>query len=524
MYPRNAASPEPIAIGPVVQISDGAVQSSGVTVRVKPIGVAEADGGGTTAYSTDGVVLYTPTQAETNYTSFVLIAKKTGCIPASVTVVTSASNTTGYAGTDHSKILNPGSTVNLSGTTIKTATDVEADTQDIQARLPAALVDGRMVSLAQSVTDKSGYTLSQAFPSNFSVLSIDANGKVLLQPVQTGVTIPNVSLVDVADELGVGALTANGAGDVIADYVWDEAYNQHTQAGTFGKLMDILRKANTLIEGTVTSAITPTAGSLSTNVNYTTGAFNHSIMLFTSGALAEQNSPILTYVNTNGVITVEQAFTAAPQVGDAFIIVPTSHVHSLAAIADQVWDELLSGHLASGSTGEALNNSGGSGNPWITDLSTGYTGTQAGNILNQVKAKTDLITTGTIQSSIPVTAQGQITGPLYIGDDYLSANGRAFQWTVALPSGFVIATSTCRFGMEHAEGATEGASFAVAGTVTDAGGGNVALSFDVPKATTGTLKAGFYRWSVEIASASGNEVTRVASDGKKLVEWREKQT
>jgi len=95
MYPRNAASPEPIAIGAVVQISDGAVQTSGCTVRIKPIGVAEADGGGTTAYSTDGIVLYTPTQGETNYTSFILIAKKTGCIPACVTVVTTASSVSG---------------------------------------------------------------------------------------------------------------------------------------------------------------------------------------------------------------------------------------------------------------------------------------------------------------------------------------------------------------------------------------------------------------------------------------------
>lgn len=95
MYPKNAASPEPIAIGAVVQISDGAVQTSGCTVRIKPIGVAEGDGGGTTAYSTDGIVLYTPTQAETNYTSFILIAKKTGCIPASVTVVTTSSATPG---------------------------------------------------------------------------------------------------------------------------------------------------------------------------------------------------------------------------------------------------------------------------------------------------------------------------------------------------------------------------------------------------------------------------------------------
>lgn len=101
MYPRNAASPPPIAIGPVVQISDGAVQTSGCTVRIIPVGVAEGDGGGTTSYSTDGIVYYTPTQAETNYTAFILIAKKASCIPASVTVVTTASSTAGKVDVSH---------------------------------------------------------------------------------------------------------------------------------------------------------------------------------------------------------------------------------------------------------------------------------------------------------------------------------------------------------------------------------------------------------------------------------------
>ena len=49
--------------------------------------------------------MYTPTQSETNYTSFVLIASKTGCIPASVTVVTSESTTSGrvYVATNGDK-------------------------------------------------------------------------------------------------------------------------------------------------------------------------------------------------------------------------------------------------------------------------------------------------------------------------------------------------------------------------------------------------------------------------------------
>lgn len=223
MYPRNASSPERIAIGPVVLIADGTVQTSGVTVRIIPFGGSEADGAGTTAYSTDGVVVYTPTQAETNYTSFVLIAKKSACIPASVTVVTSASSIAGHAGTDQSKITNATATVNLSNTTIKTATDVETDTQDIQNRLPAALVDGRMVAQAQSVTDKTGYTLTQAFPANFSLLSITSGGDI-------------ASVIDVlnVDELGAGALVANGAVDAIPPAVWSALTTETYVDGSFG--------------------------------------------------------------------------------------------------------------------------------------------------------------------------------------------------------------------------------------------------------------------------------------------------
>src|SRR3990170_3470414 len=46
----------------------------------------------------------------------------------------------------------PGSTVALSATTVKTATDVETDTADIQTRLPAALVSGKMDSDATAIS------------------------------------------------------------------------------------------------------------------------------------------------------------------------------------------------------------------------------------------------------------------------------------------------------------------------------------------------------------------------------------
>jgi hypothetical protein len=68
-YPKNAATPPRIAVGAVVQISDGAVQTSGVSIRVVPQGGSAAAGLGTTSYE-DGVVLYAPTQGETNYEAF----------------------------------------------------------------------------------------------------------------------------------------------------------------------------------------------------------------------------------------------------------------------------------------------------------------------------------------------------------------------------------------------------------------------------------------------------------------------
>jgi len=156
-YPRNNATPEPVAIGAVIQISDGAVQTSGVTVRIKPIGVAEADGAGTTAYSTDGIVLYTPTQGETNYTSFILIAKKSACIPVAMTVVTSASAVPGVA--TLAAIVHTGATIPnapTSGdltTTMKASVNAEVlDVLNVDTFAELAAVPSATSSLKDKIT------------------------------------------------------------------------------------------------------------------------------------------------------------------------------------------------------------------------------------------------------------------------------------------------------------------------------------------------------------------------------------
>lgn len=87
----------------------------------------------------------------------------------------------GEAGIDWANIGSPTTTVNLSGTTVKTATDVETDTADIQSRLPAALVSGRMDAnvgamaanvMTSSALDSGAVTEIQSGLATASALSV----------------------------------------------------------------------------------------------------------------------------------------------------------------------------------------------------------------------------------------------------------------------------------------------------------------------------------------------------------------
>jgi|LakMenEpi03Aug12_release.lakeMendotaPanAssembly.Ray.scaffolds.fasta_scaffold32210_6 hypothetical protein len=145
MYARNNATPRPISVGAVVQISDGAVQTSGASVEVSKDGGAFSAGGGTLAVS-NGIHSYTPTQGETDCDSLRINVYKTGCIPATAQAVFSASSSFGYAGTDQSKIANPTAIVSLENTSIKSVTDAGTLTAAYDAAKTAASqtsVDGK---------------------------------------------------------------------------------------------------------------------------------------------------------------------------------------------------------------------------------------------------------------------------------------------------------------------------------------------------------------------------------------------
>ena len=526
MYPRNAASPERISIGPVVQISDGAVQTAGVTVRVLPFGGSEADGVGDVAYSTDGVVVYTPTQAEMNYTSCIFIARKTGCIPADKTIIASASSTAGYAGTDQSKIANATSTVNLSGTTIKTATDIETDTQDIQSRLPAALVDGRIDSrvgaTANNVITHNTIASNAIGNSQLATSAINAIQSGLATSTQAGAIETDTQNIQsrLPTSLVDGRMAANA--QVVGD---KEGYKLASDG------LALVTAWTVGITGNLTGNVTGSVGSIS-GVTFPANFSNLNITV--GGSIAELGpNSIPEDAFVSGALSARAlAADAATEIATAVSgIQVLSRLDSMIESdgAGQFRFDTIALEMAPAGGG-----GGGGGTDWTANERTairailgvptsGTTPTDpSSGILDEIRDKTALLSNGgAVYVTSPVTATGQLASPLIIGDDYLSANGRRFRWTVELPSGYVIGTSTARFGMryEDDEGVNE---FVSTGTVTDATGGSVYLDFDVAKTVTGTLRPGWYQWSVEIVSGSGVEITRVKSG--KNVEWQEKQT
>ena len=123
----------------------------------------------------------------------------------------------------------------------------------------------------------------------------------------------------------------------IPSQVWNAVQSSYTTAGTTGKTLDLLRKANAVVEGTVLASPAPTTTTFTVSgLAYPTGAFNKSVLWFANDAsIAEQNSPIATFVNNGDgtqTITLQDALTTAPTAGDGILIDPTSHVHTIAEI------------------------------------------------------------------------------------------------------------------------------------------------------------------------------------------------
>lgn len=127
---------------------------------------------------------------------------------------------TGEAGIDWANIGAPTTVQGLSGTTIKTATDVETDTQDLQARLPDALVSGRIKAHVEAVAANAISDAAVAADmDNYSAkVWVIRDGTTAdrygvrwyknLVPITSGITSPTIQVIKASDGTDLIASTA----------------------------------------------------------------------------------------------------------------------------------------------------------------------------------------------------------------------------------------------------------------------------------------------------------------------------
>lgn len=145
----------------------------------------------------------------------------------------------------------------------------------------------------------------------------------------------------------VGACVGRFTIGLNADAVWDEAYSGHTTAGTFGKLMDTLRKSNLVTDGVVTSATAnnTTMQFVSTTTDIASKANDHwrgQVLLFVSGNLIGQSTTVARFDTTSNTITLDSPLTEAPALNDEFVMMPL-HVHPV----DEIGEAVLNARLGS---------------------------------------------------------------------------------------------------------------------------------------------------------------------------------
>lgn len=286
----------------MVSASDGSAFTGSVTVYVTGDAGTQAAGSvgsGACTHEGNGYHTYAPAQAETNYDLLAFTFVGTGAIPATVQVFTGFPQTQ-----DNAVALSAIQAVTDELPGGGSLTPITDDLDDIQSRLPAALVSGRM---------------------DASVGAMAANVLTATAIAADAITAAKVAS-DVTTEIQSGLATA-AALATVAGYIDTEvaAIKAVTDALPNGGALTSLATASALATvDTVVDAIKATTDKLDTTLTSAVGSPGE--YQFTADAL--ENAPAGTGGGGGG-----------PSAG---------------TIASAVWDELLSGHSIAGSAGKIV--------------------------------------------------------------------------------------------------------------------------------------------------------------------------
>lgn len=180
----------------------------------------------------------------------------------------------------------------------------------------------------------------------------DYVGGTQVATVATWATNPDATSVFVITPFGsIPGASAPTAGEV-ADAVWDELLSGHTTEASYGALMQAQQvHVGTAQAGAASSITLDATGSPSSSA--TNDTYNYQFITIRSGTGIGQTRQITDYDGTTKVATVSLAWTTNPGAASEYVIHPGGlDAATIAALADAVWDEARSGHVAAGSFGE----------------------------------------------------------------------------------------------------------------------------------------------------------------------------
>lgn len=204
----------------LVSATDGSAVTSGTTtVYVLGDGGTQGTGGGTVAHEGQGCWSYAPSQAETNYDHVAFTFVNTSAVSATVQTYPTFPQT----GDSFARLGAPvGASISAD------VAGVQSDTNDIQTRIPAALVSGRIDAsvgaMATDVLTSTALAASAVTEIQSGLSTLDAAG------VRTAVGLASANLDTQLAALPTAAENA--------DAVWDEALSGHLTAGSTGNALN----------------------------------------------------------------------------------------------------------------------------------------------------------------------------------------------------------------------------------------------------------------------------------------------
>lgn len=320
----------------------------------------------------------------------------------------SAYSTAGFAGT-FVKNLDAAITSRLAPTTSGRTLDVNAngeagiDWGNIGNPTTSVAFTGTTISTSQQVASVTGNVAG-------SVGSVTGNVAGSVNSVVTAVTVGSINADTItATSIQADAITAaklaNDVATEIATGVWANGTRALTATGNSG-VADAVWKSILTVD--------------SASVAWPNNTFG--------------NSVLRAYNNTNAFIK-----TTGAGAGHVAADVHEIQTNVTNTISDGVWDEPLSGHLTSGSTGAALNAAGAAGDPWSTSLPGVYGAGTAGYLLG-----TNLDARVSTRSTLTATdvwgaATRTLTGSVTVGTNndktgYSLASSQTFSTTGSVGS------------------------------------------------------------------------------------------